>query len=120
MADEQLTGLQPEQTDLFPHLQPDPPELPSWARNGRVSLEGHILTVPDLSQAPADSPHATWLRTDCLECGQYSGWIYTAEDGNAWDVRHTESTGHRHFFSFSLSRIRFEVTQSDTPHARFL
>ncbi|GAA2812962.1 hypothetical protein GCM10010470_55490 [Saccharopolyspora taberi] len=119
MADTQLTDP-PEQTDLFPHLQPEQPELPPWARHGRVSLVGHILTLPDLSQAPADSPHATWLRIDCLECGQYSEWVYAAEDGNAWDLRHAAHTGHRHFFSFSMSRIRFEVSEADTRTAAFL
>lgn len=119
MADTQLTDPQPEQADLFPHLQPDAPELPTWAQEGRVSPAGYILTVPNLSQAPADESYAGWLRTDCLECGQYSEWVYTAEDGNSWDVRHTERTGHRQFFSFSMSRIRFEVTQFDTRRAAF-
>lgn len=109
MADTQNTG---------PQAEPDAPELPAWAQEGRVSPAGYILTVPNLSQAPDDWPHATWLRSDCLECGQFSEWVFTADDGNAWDVYHTERTGHRRFHSFMLSRITFEVTESD-PGTRY-
>ncbi|WP_338601668.1 hypothetical protein [Saccharopolyspora sp. SCSIO 74807] len=109
MADEQLINQQAEQTELFPGLQPENPQVPTWAQEARVSPAGYILTVPNLSQAPADWPHATWLRTDCLDCGQFSEWVFTADDGNGWDTRHVEQTGHRRFYSFALSRIQFEI-----------
>ncbi|TDC92372.1 hypothetical protein E1161_13450 [Saccharopolyspora aridisoli] len=110
---------QPGQIDLFPDLQPEPPGLPSWLQDRRVSPVGFLLTVPNLQQAPTEWPHASWLRTDCLECGQFSSWVFTAEDGNSWEKDHVQSTGHRRFSSFMLSRVQFEVAAPDSDAESF-
>lgn len=68
------------------------------------------MLLPDMSELRANERSVSFVRFECLTCGQLSFWVRSDDDTTpAWDGEHKIRTGHRKYYLWSINRQIAEV-----------